>query len=99
MFCVARPNQNIFLHDSMLFVDDSSMNFLYFFLKTCKGATYPMGWLRCTGVVQIYLPVTEPKFRPGRVFLLGSTEAPGLIPVRGSGPGRNKHRMPGFVSY
>ena len=52
----------------MRFVDVIRIDFLkQFFLKAWKGATHPMGWLGCPGVVQAYCPGTEPKFRPGRL--------------------------------
>ena len=63
----------------MLFVDESSMNFLYFFLKAFKGATYPMGWLRYPRWFRHAVPAQSPNSGPVGI-LLGSDEAAGLIP-------------------
>ena len=60
-------------------MDENNIKFLNIFSpNACKGATYPMGWLRCPWLLQAYSPGTEPKFRLGRPFL-GSTEAVELI--------------------
>ena len=47
------------------------------FLKACKGAAYPMGWLRCPGATTV--PGSSPSSGPVGL-LLDSTEAAWLIP-------------------
>ena len=60
-------------------------------------AGWPMGWLRCPGVVLTYCPGTGPKFRPDRLFAWLNWGCRAHTRLKGSGPGRNTHMMPGFA--
>ena len=70
-----------------------------FFLKVCKGATYPMGWFRCPGMVLTYWTGNEPKARSGCLFAGLNWACQAHSGLSGSGLARNKHKMPGFMRH